>query len=217
MSAIAHYRSVRRQIMSRAFGGGQLEDTYGVVTLDELDLAHPDRVHYEPSGWTALGRALRGQTISPTDVFLDYGSGKGRVVQQAARLPFARVLGIEISPDLNAIARRNVERHRERLTCRDVELVCGDVADFEVPDDVTLAYCFNAFVGDTFVLAMEALVRSHDRPPRSLTLVYGHPLMAGALAAHPRFELERVVGRPSRIDRQLYVYRVIEPTAEATT
>ncbi len=45
--------------------------------------------------------------------FLDFGSGKGRMVIAAATLPFRRVLGVEISDRLLQEARRNVEAMRE--------------------------------------------------------------------------------------------------------
>jgi hypothetical protein len=215
MTATTFYRSARRRVLRSAFERGRLEDTYGVVSLEELDVAHPDRRHYEPSGWKHLSRALRGRPIAPGDVFLDYGSGKGRIVQQAAQLPFARVLGIEISEELTAVARRNIDNNRESLVCGDVTLECCDVADFAVPDDVTHAYLYNSFVGPTFSAALDELVRSHDRRPRWMTLFYVHPLMADVLAAHPRFALEQVVGRRRRIDRRLHVYGVL-PSDETT-
>src|SRR5437763_11062946 len=69
---------------------------------------HTDRVRYEPSGWGYLARALDPAEVGPDDVFVDFGSGKGRVVYQAGRLPFRRVIGVEVSEELNRIARRNL-------------------------------------------------------------------------------------------------------------
>ena len=217
MTALGSYKSLRRRVMRRVFERGELEDTYGVVMLDEFGVAHPDRRHYEPSGWRQLARALSKREIGPGDVFLDYGSGKGRIVYQAAQLPFGRVLGVEISEELTEVARRNIERNRDLLKCGDVTLTCADVVDFEVPDDVTYAYLYNCFVGRTFDVALDGLVRSYDRRPRSLTLIYSHPVLADVLAAHPRFELEQVLGRRRRFDRQLHVYSVVGPAGEPST
>lgn len=210
MTSAGLYKTIRRRAMRRLFERGELEDTYGVVMLDAL--AHPDRRHYEPSGWRWLARALKGRRIGPADGFLDYGAGKGRIVYQAAQLPFGRVRGVEISEELTAVARRNIERNRDRLACRDVTLTCADVVDFEVPDDVSYAYIYNSFTGPTFDAALDGLVRSYDRRPRPVTLIYGHPVLAGVLAAHPRFELEEVVGPHRRFDRRLNVYAVVAPS-----
>lgn len=67
---------------------------------------HPDRVWYQPSGWNFLPRVLRGEEVPATDVFVDFGSGKGRVLYQAAQNRFARVIGVEISAALSEAARR---------------------------------------------------------------------------------------------------------------
>ena len=58
---------------------------------------HPDREIYVPSPWYVLPRALRYLGVSDHDTFVDFGCGKGRVVHQAARRPFRRVIGVEIS------------------------------------------------------------------------------------------------------------------------
>lgn len=217
MSAVGRYRSTRRAIMRRLFERGELEDTYGVITLDDLDVAHPDRRDYEPSGWRYLARALRGRPIGPAESFLDCGSGKGRIVYQAAQLPFGRVLGVEISEELTDVARRNIARNGEHIKCGEVKLTCADVVAYEVPDDVTYAYIYNSFVGPTFDAALDGLVRSYDRRPRTLSLIYGHPVLADVLAAHPRFALEQICGRRRRIDHQLHIHTVTGPDGERRT
>jgi hypothetical protein len=70
--------------------------TSGVVPLDELGVAAPDRLNYKPAPWFALRRALPRRSVTPDDVFLDFGSGMGRLVFQAALwYPFKRVIGVE--------------------------------------------------------------------------------------------------------------------------
>ena len=48
------------------------------------------------------------------DVFLDLGAGKGRMLLAASRYPFRRVIGVELSDRLAAIARSNVAAFRLR-------------------------------------------------------------------------------------------------------
>jgi SAM-dependent methyltransferase len=181
-------------------------DTAGIEYRNEH--LHGERVRYEPSGWSYLQKALPRDSVASTDVFLDYGSGKGRVVYQAARYPFARVIGVEVSEELNDVARANIESKRRKLACQDVQLVTADAAGFDVPDEVTVAYLFYPFVGDTFRTVMRKLVESLDRRPRRLRLIYVAPKLQDEVLATGRFKLERTIpgGRRDVIGRRIGVY-----------
>ena len=154
---------------------------------------HPDRVWYQPSGWSYLRRILPRREIDAGDVFLDLGSGKGRVLLQAARCPFARVTGVEISPSLNEIAQANIERKRHKLACENVELVTTDATAYELPDDVTVIYLYYPFVGDTFRRVVDNIVASYRRRPRRIRLIYGLPTMEQEILATGIFRPVRSV------------------------
>jgi hypothetical protein len=195
-------------------------ETSSVVSLDELGLAADDRVRYEPSGWLDLRRILRPGEVSTDDVFIDFGSGKGRVLLQAARYPFRRIIGLELSPQLNAVARQNVERYRGNLRCPDIELVTGDVLEYEVPDDVTVVYIYNAFKGELFQALIDKLLASVDRRPRKLRLIYRTPLEELRLKRSGGFRLIRQVRglRPGRawshkMSTQLYLVETARSTS----
>jgi hypothetical protein len=167
-------------------------ETLGVIELEELGLAGPDRQRYKPVGWTTLRRILPRRDVEPQDVFIDFGSGLGRAVYQAALLyPFKRVIGVELSEQLNVIARRNLESNRDRLRCRCVELVTSDVLNYEIPDDVTVAFIYNSFQGQTFAAVIDGLVRSLDAHPRRLRLIYANPVEEDRVVATGRFRQVR--------------------------
>jgi SAM-dependent methyltransferase len=164
-------------------------DTERMVPLLELGLDREDRIDYQASDWVVLRKALRRIRVRPDDVFLDLGSGKGRVVLEAARYPFKRVVGVELSPELGAIARANLDESRPRLRCRSVELVESDISDFPIPDDVTVVYAFNPFLGEPFEAGMRALIESYDRAPRRMRLIYVNPREHERLVDSGRFRL----------------------------
>jgi cyclopropane fatty-acyl-phospholipid synthase-like methyltransferase len=85
-----------------------------------------------------LPRALRYLGVSDRDTFVDFGCGKGRVVHQAARRPFRRVIGVEISPVLAEVARNGLAARRHQHRCGSVEIVVSDVTQYRVPDDLTI-------------------------------------------------------------------------------
>jgi SAM-dependent methyltransferase len=200
-------RLSRIRIRSARWLGNRIFER-GIDTAEpqvELDHFHPDRTHYLASGWLDLRRTLPRRAVRPTDVFVDFGSGKGRIVYEAAKYPFAQVIGVEISAKLNEVARRNIERNRHKLTCPNVDLITADAADFEVPDDLTVAYFYHPFGGDTFEAVMGNIIKSLDRNPRCLTLIYQLPLNEDRILATGRFELVRVPGGRTH-DRRIAVY-----------
>jgi SAM-dependent methyltransferase len=148
-------------------------DTSGPAFLPEHK--HHDRVLYVPSPWYVLPRALRYLGVSDRDTFVEFGCGKGRVVHQAARRPFRRVIGVEISQDLAEIARTNLAARRHQHRCPNVEIVVSDAAQFPVPDDLTIAYLFRPFEQETLDAVLHGIIESIDRHPRPVRLVYVWP------------------------------------------
>lgn len=183
-----------RRLLARAlFERGGIE-TGGDVSAAALGLEDP-RVGYAPSPWRGLRRSFRRVGVTRDDVFVDFGSGKGRVVLEAARHPFARVVGIEVSPRLHTIAVENLVRARHRLRCADVRLLCADAAEAPVPEDVTVAFFFNPFRRELFRTVAGRLAESVRRNPRTLRLVYVNPQEHDALLEAGAFHVEWIWGR----------------------
>jgi hypothetical protein len=181
-----------------------LIETASEVLLEDYGLAHPERVRYVATGRFVVPRVLRRIGVQPDDVFIDFGSGKGRVVYQAAQFPFKRVIGVEIAEELNRIARHNVEHNQDRLVCGEVELVTEDAVGYQVPDDVTVAYFYHPFEGQIFARVVDKLVASLDRNPRRLQIIYVYPKCAEYILDTGRFELERTMKAPDPALRQWY-------------
>ena len=157
----------------------------------EPEHQHPDRVGYVPSPWYALPRALYYLGVSDRDTFVDFGCGKGGVVHQAARHAFRRVIGVEISPVLADIARKNLAARRRQHRCRNVEIVVSDVTQFSVPDDLTLGYLFDPFMNETLDAALRSIIDSIDRRPRRVRLIFVPPIQRSQILSTGRFRLLR--------------------------
>ncbi len=67
----------------------------------------------------------------------------------------------------------------------------ADVLDFDVPDDLTVAYVYNPFSGAIFEGLLQKLIESVDRAPRRLRLIYRTPLEHERVMATRRFRVER--------------------------
>jgi SAM-dependent methyltransferase len=198
------YLSLRKskRRLERLFFERGLIDTGGRVELDELGLGDPERVDYDASDWSFMRRAMRRCEVRPTDVFVDFGSGKGRVLWQAAQFPFARVVGVELSEELSRVARQNLDNNLGRLRCQNIEVVTADATEYDVPDDMTFAYMYSPFRGKLFEQVVKRIIESIDRNPRRVTLIYANPVMEEELLATGRFTLVEVLkGVRPDIDR----------------
>lgn len=117
--------------------------------------------------------------------FVDLGSGKGRVLLLASEYPFARLIGIELLPELHEIAGANLERAAERLQHRCVDLVCGDARDYLFPDCPLVVFLFNPFPSYVFAEIMRRLDRSVAASPRPVYVVFHNILYEDAFKHAP--------------------------------
>ncbi len=161
------------------------------VELESLGLAEQDRWHYEPAEWRVLSRVLKPGEITPEDVFVDIGSGMGRVVIRAAQHDCRRVIGVELSKELTEVARKNVERMEPQLKCQDVELITSDALSYRLPDDASIVFFNNPFTGEIFSRVINGIVASLDQSPRRMRIVYRNPIEHDTVLATGRFELVR--------------------------
>ena len=185
---------IRRKAAAALLGSEGEAETSGIESLEDLGIGSEggERGSYQRSHGLALRVGLRNHRFSPDDVFMDIGSGKGRVVLQAAEYPFKRVRGIELSPELNEVAERNVERNRARFNCQEIKLAVGDVLQLEFPDDVTVVYLYNTVRGDLLRRLVNKIIASVERNPRPLRIIYNNPVEHETLVRTNRIRPVRV-------------------------
>jgi len=146
--------------------------TTGFIEPRDLGIESPDSMAHSPLGYEYIFWALRAIPVPAADVvFLDYGSGKGRVLVAAATFPFRKVLGVEISEQLVAAARGNLAHMKHRRAAH-VAVHHSDAARFPVPDDVNVIFFFNPFTGQTLTDVVNRIERSIRACPRDLLIIY---------------------------------------------
>jgi hypothetical protein len=145
---------------------------------------HPqDTIRYEPLPWTLVRSGIELLDLRSDDVFVDYGAGLGRALLMAASRRVKQVLGIEFLPhlallaeanmNLALLAEANMKAAQHRLKSP-VKVIVADAAQWDVPDEVTVAYLFNPFIGSVMKAAQAKLRASLERRPRSFRLLYAH-------------------------------------------
>jgi|WetSurMetagenome_2_1015567.scaffolds.fasta_scaffold12847_2 SAM-dependent methyltransferase len=156
-------------------------DTAGDIPQHELSSGMVKGLKYGPGGWWDLWMTL-GKQCFDNDVFLDMGSGKGRMVYLAARYyRFKRVIGVEISQKLNDIANKNIIKNKHKLRCNEIQLYTTDISNYSIPDDVTVIYMYDPFRDAPFVQMTQHLRESLSRRPRELRIIYRNPVMNDCL------------------------------------
>jgi len=125
-------------------------------------------VQYLPSRPRAFHRQIDSLSIDHSNfAFVDIGAGKGRVLLMAAQYSFRKIIGVEFSPKLCDIARRNLSVCR----CR-AEIVCMDATEYVFPDDPVVVYMCNPFSIEPMRKVAQNLEQSLVANPRPVYVVY---------------------------------------------
>lgn len=152
--------------------------TAGFMHTDDLNITDKDCNHYEPCSYASIFNVLKKLKIDPQrDVFIDYGSGKGRAVIVAATFPFKRVIGVEIAPQLTAAAEENfkIAQSRNVLKCLQGEFITADAFDYQPPDDVTVIFLNNPFSEKLMQDTVDKVLQSVERVPREVYFILRYP------------------------------------------
>jgi SAM-dependent methyltransferase len=152
--------------------------TRGVVAAPVLGYSDGDLLRYEVTPWRRrLLGVLESLGIRYEDfAFVDVGCGKGRMLLLAARLPFTRVIGVELSAECAERARENVAAYRGgRGADAPVEVVCADATRYRLPDDPLVLYLYNPFKGEVLARFLAGVRRSVEEHPRPVYIIYVQP------------------------------------------
>jgi SAM-dependent methyltransferase len=151
-----------------------------------------DNWPYAGCQWPALRRALDDLRPTRSDVFVDLGSGKGKALLVAGRLPYQRVVGVELDIKLAECAKRNLERARPKLKARVVDSEISNVLEWPIPENASTIFMFNPFFGHTFREVSSRIFDSYDRNPRKVHILYAHPWEHDWLMSTGRVVVESV-------------------------
>lgn len=169
-----------RVTVARRLGERRLGlDTEGSIESRALGCDEPQSFGYQPIPHLCLEAALDRIDAGRDDVFLDLGCGKGRALLTAARWPFQRVIGVELSAELSRVAERNLQRLWQfgQPRSSDFEVVHCDATRYQIPADVSVIFFYNPFAGPLMESVLGGIRESLARHPRELTILYALPGM----------------------------------------
>jgi SAM-dependent methyltransferase len=168
-------------------------DTRRLIELEELDIASENKplgMRYEVTRARPLKKLFAKLDFPKNGVFVDFGSGKGRVLMMAAELGFERIVGVEFSHELCDVARKNLAVFQAKTGLNvDIQVIEMDVVNYEVHSDSNVFFMFNPFDSEIMRIVVDKISKSVYDHPRNISLIYQYPECRDALDANESFEL----------------------------
>jgi len=159
-------------------------------------------IEYQPCDPNLFRQTVGKLPVNFSDfVFVDIGSGKGRALLMAADYPFRQILGVELLPSLNEIARANLSQYKSPTQrCFAIDPICGDARELQFPLEPIVLFLFNPLPEPALNAVVRNFVKSLETKPRPAWIVYHNPVLEHLLQKYSRFR--RVEG-----DQQYAIYR----------
>ena len=149
-------------------------DTEGSIPLWKFSLPFASARFGAEYRSPAEGRILDALADIPRHVtFVDLGSGKGRALIVAARLGFARVIGVEFVSELAEISRRNLQ-----ITGLLATVIVADAGEWKPPTGPLCLYLYSPFSYEVMRRVAGEINNRHDET----WVVYLNPTSAPGCA-----------------------------------
>ena len=150
-----------------------------VRTLETRRTRHP----YRATKVRPLLALLRQLDLPRECVFVDIGSGKGRVLLIASMYGFSKVVGIEFSGALCLLARRNIDTFRKRVALpAPIEVIEADAVKYTFPFNESVIFMYNPFDASILKRVIDNLRES------KIWLIYNTPMHHDLIAGSGLFQ-----------------------------
>jgi SAM-dependent methyltransferase len=169
--------------------------TAGDVQTHQMRIVSTNSRHgrrYNPTSLRTGKRVFEDLPIKDFSsyTFIDFGSGKGRMLFLAAEYPFRRVLGVEYATDLHLIAEQNIRSYRNPgQQCFQLESLNIDATEFDLPRENTVAYFFSPFNRPLMEPLIHRLDESIENHPRDFFIVYLNPELSEIIENTRHFKI----------------------------
>ncbi len=178
---------VREESGPHPFDRAHQVDTSGLVrgeTIDSGSLSDLYITGYYGISPSTLEQALE-RLPEPVDAytFVDLGCGKGRALLVAAKSPFRRLVGVEISPELAQIAQANTSREAR------ISVEQGDAARFSFPAEPLVIFLYHPFLPPVLRKVLRNLKQARAGSPHPTFLLYANPAYQRVIAKFPFLKL----------------------------
>ncbi len=153
-------------------------DTTGLISSRQLAINDPtsraNAIVYLPAPEGVTRCMLEALDLNyPEFTFVDYGSGKGRILLVAAMFPFQKIVGVEISRALYDISRNNIRLYRNpRQKCFRIEVQHINALNFIPPAEPTVFHFYHPFLPEILRPVLKRIHNSLEDCPRKIYILY---------------------------------------------
>ncbi len=186
-------RKLHEGLLERFLGGREHQPTNGTASLGDLTIASKNKLSgsfYDPTPRLVIRWILDALGYDKGNWnFVDIGTGRGRVVLEAARHPFRRVIGVEFAEELCAAAEENVAMlSLGEIQAGRVGVVHADATEWVPPSGPTVFFLYNPFDAHVMKRFLNQMLADHDRNPRPMIFLYLNPDEEKVFESEPRLE-----------------------------
>ena len=155
-------------------------ETHQETFLTEQGLSEAQAIKgndvYRPFWRKEFNDAIKSLGIDPAEyVFVDIGSGKGKLLLLASNFSFADVVGVEHAVGLHLIAMKNIDSFESRATTKaKISSINADALTWNLPNRSAIYFLYNPFDPGTtksFVERLDKHVAGNRLPT---FMIYGN-------------------------------------------
>jgi hypothetical protein len=172
-------------------------DTCSWSELESLSIASENKAagyRYQPARIMPLRKLLANivRQLPANPVLVDFGSGKGRVLLVAAEWGIRELRGVEFSPELCRIARRNCDRFKAQSgIAATFQIMECDAVRYTVQPDENLFFFYNPFDESVLNKVLDNITGSLLSHPRKALIVYYNPVWNEVVTARRGLKVVR--------------------------
>ena len=192
------------------------EFKFGIQTRGCMAVVHPDAAYYATINYSEIKAILNTLNLRSSDVFIDIGCGKGRVICYTSRFNIKNIIGVDIDNTLCRIAHKNASRVHGKKT---VISVINDSAENFDYSAGTVFYLYNPFGALTLMNVLKRIRLSIQEYPRSIRIVYVNPVHDSLLQNSQWLKLENRwnATKYKRTQNEVSFWRSTEPALLVTS
>ncbi len=116
--------------------------------------------------------------------FVDYGSGKGKLIIFAKTYGFKHCIGVEFAKELCEIATKNIQK----LKIEDTIVIHSDAVDFTIPNDARVIYFLNPFHKSVFEQVLPKIITQSKNFTKQLFIIYRAPVYNEVFTKYPEIK-----------------------------